>query len=139
MLLIAMSLSLLVIYAGATLLIRTRIEALTKFYKFISWFLILMGLFGTLYSGCALAMRCTGQSCIHHKKGHCMMNQKHHSSDPAFNRDSTKQMQRHGRCCPPVYCSAHTADYRDETFFYPKDCVCCFEKNAATERDTISE
>ena len=40
---IASSATLIVIYAGVKLLIQIKMEALNKLYKFIAWFIILMG------------------------------------------------------------------------------------------------
>ena len=140
MLLIAISLSLLVIYAGVTLMLRVELEVLSRFYKYVARFLILMGLLGTLYAGCILVLRNCGLSYIHHhKNSHCRMLPQHVQKGAEFNQDSTWQIYHYKKCCPPVYCSEHISDDGDDGIFYPKDCVCCPFMKAVNARDSLSE
>lgn len=135
MLLIAISLSLLVIYAGATLMYYTQREVAGKFYKFISIFIMMMGLLGVLCESTVLVLHLCGYS--HHKKNHCRMNMPHRHTISVTNRDSTMQMYHHGRCCPHIYCTEHASDYGEESIFYPKDCVCCPDGSGQSSADSI--
>lgn len=58
MLIIACSLALLVIYAGAKLGIQVKLNALNRLYGYISWFMIIMGFLLVLGTGAAAAFRC---------------------------------------------------------------------------------
>jgi hypothetical protein len=139
MVLIAVSLFLLIIYAGTTLLIRTRLEALGKFYKFVSWFLILAGFLGALATGSALI--CNGCSAGHRhgKEAHCHMGKKQgfHNS---CQQDSMFRMDHFGKCCPRAYCSDASSEGEHGSRFHSGNCVCCpdgeMNKN---EIDTIQE
>lgn len=50
----------LVIFAGAKLLIQCRQEALKRFYRLISWFLILLGFYIVIGSAFASFISCSG-------------------------------------------------------------------------------
>ncbi len=74
MLLIATALSLLAIVAGMNLLARTKIENLGKLFKFISWFVILIGFLCLLFIGIRSVMHFGGKGGHHGmmKYGRCM-------------------------------------------------------------------
>jgi len=67
MLLIATGVALLVIFAGMKLLAQTKKDALGNMFKYVSWFITIMGF---------LMLLCVGAHCIMrhcHRGGHCMM------------------------------------------------------------------
>ncbi len=65
MILIAFTLSLLAIVAGMFLLAKTKSETLGKFFKFVSWFVIIMGFLCIV----CLSMRCM-KHCCSREEGH---------------------------------------------------------------------
>lgn len=135
MLLIAIPLSLLVVYAGATLMYYTQREVAGRFYRFISMFIMVMGLLGVLCESTVLVLHLCGYR--HHRKSHCRMNMPHRQPISATNLDSTMQTYPHGKCCPHVYCTEHAGDYGEESIFYPKNCVCCPGENRQLSADSI--
>lgn len=58
MLLIACALSLLAIAAGMMLLAQTKKENLGNLFKYVSWFIVIMGFLCIVCIGCRSAMRC---------------------------------------------------------------------------------
>ena len=58
MLLIACALSLLAIAAGMMLLAQTKKENLGNLFKYVSWFIVIMGFLCIICIGCRSAMRC---------------------------------------------------------------------------------
>ena len=61
MILIAIPLALFVIFAGTQLLLQVKREAPVRFFRFIAWFLIIMGfLVGAASTGAVLIRTCCG-------------------------------------------------------------------------------
>jgi len=74
MLLIAFALALLVIVAGMKLLIHTNKETLGSFYKYVSWFVIVMGFLMLLFIACSGLCR----MCFKQERMMRMMEERHH-------------------------------------------------------------
>jgi len=74
MLLIAFALALLVIVAGMKLLINTKKEMLGNFYKFVSWFVIVMGFLMLLFTCCSGMCH----MCFKKERMMKMMEERHH-------------------------------------------------------------
>jgi hypothetical protein len=102
MILIAFSLSLIAIVSGTFLLAKTKSEALGSFFKFISWFVIIMGFLSLI----CLGIRCMKHSC--HREGKCgkemRMGEGRHCME---GKEGSEEMERthcdHGRMekqCP---------------------------------------
>ncbi len=70
MLLIACALSLLAIAAGMMLLAQTKKENLGNLYKYVSWFIVIMGFLCIICIGCRSAMRCCMRG---EREGHIKM------------------------------------------------------------------
>ena len=94
MMLIAFALALLVIAAGMKLLIHTKKELLGNFYKFVSWFVIVMGFLMFLFIGCS-----TCRMCFKHERMMKMMEEKHHSFYDRMGDGSGCFKMMHGYCC----------------------------------------
>lgn len=91
MLVIACSLALLVIYAGANLLMRVKAEQPGRFYKYVSWFLITVGFLLVLSTGALLGASCCMQPACQHGHGCCLHQKMHHPG-------SASRMWHHKNC-----------------------------------------
>jgi len=107
MLLIACSLALLVIYAGMKLLAQTNKETLSNLFKYVSWFLVIMGFFMLLCIAAFGVMRCChkGQRMMDMESKFRMMEEKHHGNACMMKDHMGSSMMMHdcqrkmGGCC----------------------------------------
>jgi hypothetical protein len=101
MILIASSFSLLVIVAGMFLLAKTQKDNLSSFFKYVSYFVILVGFLNFFGGGaCMLAHMCM-KHCAAQCKEHCEKGHgKHgHMKDDMMMEKRMMMMHGHGDCC----------------------------------------